>query len=121
MRRGDTRFNAVLCLSQRPDDPIEVALNRDSRDNVLYPLFGMQLESVGSFFWRGSYVVRRVTKGSVADASGISVDDPLLIQDWQVDTDKGYAVLQVVIKKKRAGFIESAIQIATYLETDNFI
>ena len=43
------------------------------------------------------------------------------IQDWQVDTEKGYALLQVVIKKKRAGFIESAIQIASYLETDNFI
>jgi serine protease Do len=121
LRKGDTHFNAVLCLSQRPDDPIEVALKRDTRDNVLYPLFGMQLENVGSFFWRGSYVVKRVTKGSVADESGISVDDPLVIQDWQVDADKGYALLQVVIKKKRAGFIESAVQIATYLETDNFI
>jgi hypothetical protein len=38
-----------------------------------------------------------------------------------VDTDKGYALLQVVIKKKRAGFIESAIQIASYLETENFL
>ena len=65
--------------------------------------------------------MKRVTKGSVADESGISVDDPLTIQDWQVDTDKGFAVLQVVIKKKKAGFIESAIQIATYLETDNFV
>jgi hypothetical protein len=45
----------------------------------------------------------------------------LTIQDWQVDQDKGYAILQVVIKKKRAGFLESAIQIAAYLETDNFI
>jgi serine protease Do len=121
VRRGDAHINAVLCLSQRPDDPIEVALKRDSRDNVLYPLFGMQLQSVGSFFWRDSYVVKRVTRGSVADQSGISVDDPLVIQDWQVDADKGYALLQVVIKKKRAGFIESAIQIASYLETDNFI
>jgi serine protease Do len=121
LRRGDTHVNAVLCFSQRPDDPIQEALKRDSRDSVLYPLFGIQLESVGSFFWRGSYVVKRVTKGSVADESGISVDDPLVIQDWQVNADKGYAVLQVVIKKRTAGFIESAIQIATYLETDNFI
>jgi len=62
-----------------------------------------------------------VTKGSVADESGISVDDPLAIQDWRVDTDKGYALLQVVIKKKRAGFLESAIQIASYLDTENFL
>ena len=38
-----------------------------------------------------------------------------------MDLDKGYAVMQVVIKKKKAGFLETAIQIATYLETDNFI
>ncbi len=121
IRRGEARIQALVCLTQRPDDPIQVALKRDARDKVLYPLFGMQLEKTGSFFWRDNYVVRRVTKGSVADESGISVDDPLAIQDWRVDTDKGYAILQVVIKKKRAGFIESAIQIATYLETENFL
>ena len=64
---------------------------------------------------------RPESKGSVADESGISPDDPLTIQDWQVDKEKGYALLQVVIKKRKAGFIESAVQIATYLETDNFI
>jgi serine protease Do len=121
VRRGDSRMQALVCLSQRPDDPIQVALKRDARDNVLYPLFGMQLENVGTFLWKGDYVVRRVTKGSVADESGISADDPLTIQDWQVDKEKGYALLQVVIKKRKAGFIESAVQIASYLETDNFI
>ena len=121
LRRGTASQNVLLCLSARPDQPIEIALKRDSRDNVLYPLFGMKLENVGSFLWKGDYIVRRVTQGSIADESGISPDDPLTILDWQVDTDKGYALLQVVIKKKRAGFLESAIQIAAYLETDNFI
>jgi S1-C subfamily serine protease len=121
VKRGDSRMQALVCLSQRPDDPIQVALKRDARDNVLYPLFGMQLENVGTFLWKGDYVVKRVTKGSVADESGISADDPLTIQDWQVDKEKGYALLQVVLKKRKAGFIESAIQIASYLETDNFI
>jgi len=121
IRRGAASQKVLLCLSERPDEPIEVALKRDSRDNILYPLFGMQLMNVGSFLWKGDYIVKRVTRGSIADESGISADDPLTIQDWQVDTDKGYATLQVVIKKKRAGFLESAIQIATYLETDNFI
>jgi S1-C subfamily serine protease len=121
VRRGESRIQAIVCLMKRPDDPIQIALKRDARDNVLYPLFGMQLEKTGSFFWRDNYIVKRVTRGSVADESGISVDDPLAIQDWRVDTDKGFALLQVVIKKKRAGFIESAIQIATYLETENFL
>ena len=121
VRRGDAQLQPVLCLSERPDDPIQVALKRDTRDNVLYPLFGMQLENVGSFLWKGDYIVKRVTRGSIADESGISVDDPLTIQAWQIDTEKGFAVLQVVIRKRKAGFLESAIQIASYLETDNFI
>jgi len=121
VRRGETSQDVLVCLSARPDEPIDVALKRDSRDNILYPLFGMKLENVGTFLWKGDYIVKRVTQGSIADESGISPDDPLTIQDWQVDQDKGYAMLQVVIRKKKAGFLESAIQIATYLETDNFI
>jgi serine protease Do len=120
-RRAGVPMEALVCLRPRLDNPIEVALKRDQRDTVLYPLFGMQLQNVGSFLWKGEYIVTRVTKGSVADESGVSVDDPITIQDWQVDTEKGYAALQIVIKKKRAGFLESAIQIAAYLETDNFI
>ncbi|HEY9593164.1 MAG TPA: trypsin-like peptidase domain-containing protein, partial [Spirochaetia bacterium] len=121
IRRGDAKITAVVCLSQRPDQPIEVALKRDARDNIIYPLFGMQLENVGSFLWKGDYIVKRVTRGSIADESGISEEDPLTLQGWVVDQDKGYAAMQVVIRKKRAGYVESAIQIAAYLETDNFI
>jgi serine protease Do len=121
IRRDGASRNVLLCVSARPDEPIEVALKRDTRDNIVYPLFGMKLENIGSFLWKGDYIVRKVIQGSIADESGISADDPITIQDWQVDTDKGYAMLQVVIKKKKAGFIESAVQIATYLETDNFI
>ena len=120
-RRGEATVDALLCLSARPQSPVETALKRDIRDNVLYPLFGMELKKVGSFLWKDDYVVQRVTQGSVADESGLSENDPLTIQDWKVDDEKGYATLQIVIKKRKAGFIESAIQIASYLDTDNFI
>jgi len=121
LHRGTRTFDAILCLSGRPERPIEVALQRDTRDNVLYPLFGMKLQKVGSFFWSNDYIVTRITRGSVADQSGLSENDPLSIQDWKVDSEKGYAALRLVIKKRKAGFIESAVQIATNLETDNFV
>jgi len=119
--RGARPMDAILCLGKRPERPIEVALQRDTRDNVLYPLFGMKLQKIGSFFWSNDYIVTRVTRGSVADESGLSENDPLSIQDWKVDSDKGFAALLLVIKKRKAGFIESAVQIATELETDNFV
>ncbi len=121
LRRGTRTMDALLCLTKRPERPIEVALQRDTRDNVLYPLFGMKLQKVGSFFWSNDYIVTRVTRGSVADESGLSENDPLSIQDWKVDSDRGIAALLLVIKKRKAGFIESAVQIATDIETDNFV
>jgi membrane-associated protease RseP (regulator of RpoE activity) len=120
-RRGAQEIDALLCLSARPERPIEVALQRDTRDNVLYPLFGMKVQKVGSFFWSNDYIVTRITQGSVADQSGLSENDPLSIRDWKVDKEKGFAAILVVIKKRKAGFIESAVQIAADLETDNFI
>ncbi len=120
-RRDGQLHEQVLCLAPRPQSPIEVALDRDSRDAVLYPLFGLKLQKVGSFLWKTDYVVERVAKGSVADEAGLSENDPLSIQDWIVDKDKGFAVLQLYVKKKKSGFIESVVQIASYLETDNFV
>ena len=120
-RRGATVTEAILCLAERPQSPIETALKKDTRDNVLYPLFGMKLERTKGALRRNSFVVKRVTRGSVADEAGLSENDPLTIQDWKVDIEKGYAVLQLYVKKRKSGFIESVVQIASYLETDNFL
>ena len=111
----------LACLAPRPAEPVQTALERDTKDPVLYPLFGMLLERTGGVLGRSSYVVRRIVRGSVADEAGLSVDDPLIVQDWRVDEEKGFAAIQVVVRKKKAGFIESAIQIAAWLSTDNFL
>ncbi len=120
-RRGTVVTEAILCLAERPQSPIETALKKDTRENVLYPLFGMKLERTGGGLRRNSFVVKRVTRGSVADEAGLSENDPLTIQDWKVDSEKGYAVMQLYVKKRKSGFIESVVQIASYLETDNFL
>jgi S1-C subfamily serine protease len=121
VRRGSAERDVLASLAPRPPEPVTTALEADARDPVLYPLFGMLLERTGGFAGRGTYVVRRVVRGSVADEAGISVDDPLAVQGWEVDTDRGIATIQVVVRKKRAGFIESGIQISAWLSTDNFL
>jgi hypothetical protein len=100
---------------------VEAALKRDAKDPVLYPLFGMLLERTGGIMGRSSYIVRRIVRGSVSDEAGLSVDDPLVVQGWTVDAKKGFASIQIVVRKKKAGFIESAVQITAWLATDNFL
>ena len=120
-RRGGQSFSGALSLAERPYSPIEESLAKDLRENVLLPLFGMKIEKTGQFLWRTDYAVRRVLPGSIADETGLSKDDPLSIQGWELDQENRFAVLRIYVKKRKSGFLESAVQLAAYLETDIFI
>ncbi len=120
-RRGGQSYTGALSLAERPYSPIEESLAKDLRDNVLLPLFGMKIEKTSRFLWRINYVVRRVLPGSIADETGLSKDDPLSIQGWELDQENRFARLRIYVKKRKSGFLESAIQLAAYLETDIFI
>ena len=119
-REGETVQGAVS-LTERPFSPIAESLQKDLRENVLLPLFGMKIERTGNFLWKADYSVRRVLPGSIADETGLSKDDPLSIQGWEVDMENRYAILRIHVKKRKSGFLESIVQLAAYLETDNFI
>ncbi|NOY09172.1 MAG: PDZ domain-containing protein [Spirochaetes bacterium] len=119
-KRGKKEYHGIIALDKRNVSPIELALKHDRRNNVLFPLFGLKLEKTGSFFWKTNYMVTKVITGSIADETGISPNDPLNIQGWRIDKKKRYAVLQIYVKKKSSGFLESVIQLAAYLDTDNF-
>ena len=121
IERDGGLLEVFVSTAARPFSPIETALERDIRENVFVPLFGMALEYTGKFLWEKSYIVSKVYTGSIADETGISVNDPLSIQGWSVDTDSRIALLQILVKKRKAGFIESGVQLGSYLEIDNFI
>ena len=120
-QRGGQSFSGALSLAERPYSPIEESLAKDLRDNVLLPLFGMKIEKTNRFLWRINYVVRRVLPGSIADETGLSNDDPLSIQGWELDQENRFALLRIYVKKRKSGFLESVVQLAAYLETDIFI
>jgi serine protease Do len=120
-KRAGELQSGQLCLAERPFSPIEESLARDTRENVLFPLFGMKLEKTGTFLFRSSYVVKRVLIGSVADETGLSEGDPVSLENFKVDKEQRFVLAVFFVKKRKAGFLESAVQMATYLESDNFI
>jgi serine protease Do len=125
VRVGYTRMGeaheCILSTIARPESPIETALKKDTFDSVIYPLFGMQLKKVGTVFFRNKYVISRVAKGSTADEAGFSQGDPVTLQDWQVDKEKGVVILQLYVQKKKQGFMESVIQLAAYMASNSFL
>ncbi len=114
-------LTGLFSLRARPFSPIELAMERDTKVNMLVPLFGMEVREVGGGFWETNYVVEKVIQGSIADNTGISVSDPVNLQQWQIDREKRFVILQIYIKKKKAGFLESVLQMVAYMESDNFI
>jgi serine protease Do len=121
VRRDSNDFKALVSLLERPRIPIQLALERDIRSNVIYPLFGMKVEKVGGFAFSPHYVVRRVIAGSIAEEMGLSENDPLDIRNWLVDEERKIVAMDVMVQRKKMGFLETYIRIFSYLEVDNFI
>jgi hypothetical protein len=119
--RDGELWSGLFTLQDRPHSPVELALERDRRINLLLPLFGMELKKTGSFLWETSYAVQRVLPGSIADNTGLSKDDPVIVQDWQIDEENRFVVLQLFVKKRNAGFLESVVRLVAYIELDSFV
>ena len=119
--REGTPLHGIVSLGSRPEYPMELALERDLYTRSLPVLFGMAVEKTGNNILDTSYVITKVYPGGLADETGLSVNDPLTIFQWEVDEDERVAYMQIVIKKRKAGFIERAIQLAAYLDVNNFL
>ncbi len=120
--RGDgTIINRFFVLADRPESPVSAVAARVAEEELVLPLFGMEIKSTGSTLWEESFVIQKVYPGSVADETGLSANDPFLWRGLKIDNEKGIALLQMIIKKRKAGFLESSMQIGTYLKTDNMI
>jgi S1-C subfamily serine protease len=119
--RDEKVESGLLVLNERPLYPIEIALERDTKANIIYPLFGMKLKEVEVSRWEKRYAVEDIIIGSAADNSGISIDDPVTLKEWFVDEENRVVFLQIYIKKRIEGYINSAMQIAAFIELDSFV
>lgn len=112
----DKNHSAVVSLDERPENPMEIALNKDTVDNLFVPFFGMEVERIRG---RGNknvlYSLKDVYPGLTADESGLSVGDTLLLRKWLVDEENKVLIIQIIMKSRKAGFIESAVQVGTYI------
>ncbi|MCX7655852.1 MAG: S1C family serine protease [Treponemataceae bacterium] len=107
----------ILQLSKRPKTPFLEALERDIKERVIAPLFGFSLEYLGEEFFVKRYTVKRVVRGSVADEMGLTPQDSLAIHGLEIDKENKVAYLDVTVKKKKMGYLESSMRIPVYLET----
>ncbi|MCF7928375.1 MAG: trypsin-like peptidase domain-containing protein [Spirochaetales bacterium] len=120
-KRNGTVMEGLFSLGERPLKPVQKALDLDVKNNLFPPLFGMEVEEVRSLlFGATDYRVTRVYPGSAADETGISTNDSITVRNWKVDRNNRFVAIEVVVKKRKGGFMESVIRLAAPLESNKF-
>lgn len=119
--RGSEKRKSYAMLEERPRIPLETAIEYDQPERLFAPAFGMQVEKIQDNIMGTRYVVTKVYQGGIADDTGFSVNDPFSLQQWKYLTKEKVLLAQVRIKKRKAGFLETGVQLGTYAETTNFL
>ena len=109
----------IMMTVPRPDLPLLDAAKIDKRDRIAAPLFGMVLTPLQTSIFSSSFRVNRIVRGSIADEAGISEDDPVFIARLRLMEDEGYAVMDITVKKRKMGFMETPMQLPVYLNSPN--
>ena len=121
VRRGGEEKSLLVALGSRPFDPVSRALRR-LRPPALFPvLFGMEVEDVDPVPFQPEFSISRIYPGQAADETGLSEGDPFVVQRWLVDEQSRIAAVQIIVRRRKAGFVERGIQLAAFLERDNFL
>ncbi|MDR2134406.1 MAG: S1C family serine protease [Treponema sp.] len=107
----------VLMLSARPDIPLVEAAKVDSRERIAAPLFGLVLSPAQGSSFSSTYLVRKVVRGSIADEAGISDQDPVSIRGLRIVEKEGYALMEINVKKRRMGYLETTMQLPALLDS----
>jgi S1-C subfamily serine protease len=107
----------VIRLATRPVVPMAEAAQKDSRERLTAPLFGLVLapQTGTSFF--STYLVNRVIRGSIADQAGFSENDPVTIRNFRVFEDEGYVLMDLDVKKRRMGYLQASMRLPALLDT----
>ena len=107
----------ILSLAPRPAVPMMEAAKKDSRERIAAPLFGLVLapQSGGRVF--SVYQVKKVVRGSIADEAGLSENDPVTIRNIRFFEKDGYALMEINVKKRRMGYLETTMQLPALLDT----
>lgn len=117
------RERTVLrALGSRPEHPLDEAIAKDTRDRIFPALLGMDVARIpGGIFGEESYSITKVRAGSIADEAGLSEGDPFTLYGLALHEHDRAAILQIHVKKRKAGFLESIIQIPVPLDIPDFV
>ncbi|MDR1177849.1 MAG: S1C family serine protease [Spirochaetaceae bacterium] len=107
----------ILRSSVRPDVPLAAAAKVDSKERIAAPLFGLVLSPSATRGFSPSFLVKKVVRGSVADEAGLSENDPVNIRSLRIDETMGIAMMDINVKRRRSGYLETTMRLPAILDS----
>jgi len=116
-RNGEARRRLMMAVS-RPDLPLVDAARIDSRERLAIPFFGMVLApGGGGRSWAPRFQVERVVRGFAADEAGVSEHDSVSIRNFRIFEREGFALMEINIRKRNMGFMETILTLPAFLDS----
>ncbi|OQA63518.1 MAG: putative periplasmic serine endoprotease DegP-like precursor [Spirochaetes bacterium ADurb.Bin269] len=112
-----TETEWYIRLSQRPELPGKKIFTTDVESRALLPVFGLDVERVGT---TKKYLVRSVVRGSIADESGFSEQDVVEIREVLFDDENKAVSIQLYTKRRKSGYLDAFIGLAASLDSPSY-
>lgn len=109
----------IVYLDERPAAPGNEVYIHDTISEALIPLLGMELKP-GSSTNKNLYVIERIVKGSLADTSGFTVEDPVQVLKTEMDVKNGVGAIQIYAKKRNNGYLDTGVGYSVPLDTQYY-
>jgi S1-C subfamily serine protease len=101
----------------RPEFPLVDAARLDSRERLAAPFFGLILSPSQGKSRSSNYMVKKIIRGSIADEASISNQDSVFIRGFRIFEKEGFALMEIDIKKRSMGYLETTMQLPARLNS----
>jgi S1-C subfamily serine protease len=113
---GTIRKHLVMTVV-RPELPLVDAAKLDSRERLAAPFFGLILSPNQGKSRSANYLVKKIVRGSIADEASISDHDSVYIRGFRIYEKEGFALMEIDIKKRSMGYLETPMQLPARLDS----
>ena len=116
-RRGESdMIESEIYLGTRPENPGLAIYRGDVIAKSFLPIFGMRLLPVSTSNSR-KYSILQIIKGSIADESGFSENDPVEIRNITLDEEKAVIYAEIYAKNRKKGYLDGMMAIGSQLDS----
>lgn len=107
-KTGEREGSSYILTQERPKNPLVSALQRDTVESLAPHLLGLQVLPVGERYWQ-NYRVLKVYPNTVADQLNLSENDLIIVQRWQPETKVEFLLVQLFMKRRQGGYLETVV------------